>query len=105
MFSLWKSAATRLDFVGPTHRTAETVRLATGNECTMKTAAGSFALKVWRSIGVQFNGRDTTYFDAGGEITLPGRPRMYVKVTAHDSLTLLNNLQILQTLTLLKQVP
>jgi hypothetical protein len=102
LFSLWKDAATTVDFAGPAHWISGRVREATGTACVLKTAAGSLRLKVWRWIGGQSNGRDTTYFDAGGDITLPGRPRMFVKLTAHDSVTLLGNLQMLQTLKLLK---
>ncbi|MEP6779271.1 MAG: hypothetical protein ABJC26_05220 [Gemmatimonadaceae bacterium] len=105
LFSLWKDAATTVDFAGPTHRIAKYVGSAKGTACVLKTAAGSLRLKVWRWIGGQYDGRDTTYFDAGGEITLPGRPRMFVKLTAHDSLTLLVNLQMLQTLKVLKNYP
>ena len=105
LFSLWEDAATTLDFVGPTDGAAETIVRTTGTACVMKTAAGSFRLKMWRHIGVQYNGRDTTYFDAGGEIKLSGRRRIFVKLTAHDSVTLLGNLQILQTLRLLKSDP
>lgn len=101
-FSLWKNAATRVDFVGPTHASADGIRRATGTACTLKTAAGSFQLIIRRSIGVQYNGRDTTYFHAGGEISLPLGRRMLVELTAHDSLALLGNLQVLQTLRLLK---
>lgn len=102
LFSLWKNAATTVDFVGPTDRRAVNIGLAKGTVCVLKTAAGSVRLKVWRWIGTQYDGRDTTYFDAGGEITLHGRSRMFVKLTAHDSVTLLGNLEILQTLKLLK---
>ena len=105
LFSLWKNAATTVDFVGPTDRRAVNIGLAKGTACVLKTAAGSARLKMWRSIGGQYNGRDTTYFDAGGEITLPGRRRMFVKLSAHDSVTLLGNLQMLQTLKLLKPYP
>ncbi len=102
MFSLWANAATTLDFVGPKDRTAEQIRGVTGQGCVLTTAAGPVRLKMWRHVGVQYNGRDTTYFDAGAEIILAGRPPMFVKLTAHDSLTLLGNLQILQTLKPLK---
>lgn len=104
-FSLWKNAATTVDFVGPTDRRAVNIGLAKGTACVLKTASGSVRLKMWRSIGGQYNGRDTTYFDAGGEITLPGRPRMFVQLSAHDSVTLLGNIQMLQTLKLLKPYP
>ena len=105
LFSLWKNAATTVDFVGPTDMRADNIGRAKGTACVLKTAAGSLRLQVWRWIGVQYDGRDTTYFSAGGEVTLPGRPRMFVKLTAHDSLTLLGNLQMLQTLKLLKPYP
>ena len=98
LFSLWANAATTVDFVGPTDRTAEHIRSVTGAGCVLTTAAGPVRLKMWRHLGVQYNGRDTTYFDAGGEITLLGRPPMFVGLSAHDSLTLLGSLQILQTL-------
>lgn len=105
LFSVWKNAATTIDFVGPTDRRAVNIIAVTGSSCLMKTAAGSFRLKMWRHIGRQYNGRDTTYFDAGGEIKLPGRRPMFVTLTAHDSVTLLGNLQMLQTLQLLKPDP
>ena len=104
-FSLWKSAVTRVDFGDPTSMMVASVGRAIGPECILNTAAGSLRLKIWRWIGRQYNGRDTTYFDAGGEITLPGRPRIFVKLAAHDSVTLLGNLQILQTLKVLKGSP
>ena len=105
LFSLWKNAATMMDFAGSTHDIAAKVTSAKGITCVLKTTAGSLRLKVWRWIGTQYDGRDTTYFDAGGEITLPGRPRMFVQLSAHDSVTLLGNLQMLQTLKLLKPYP
>lgn len=105
LFSLWKNAATTVDFVGPADRRAVNIIAVMGSSCLMKTAAGSFRLKMWRHIGRQYNGRDTTYFDAGGEIKLPGRRKMFVTLTAHDSVTLLGNLQMLQTLLLLKPDP
>ncbi len=105
LFSLWQDAVTTVDFVGPTDRRAVNIIAVTGSSCLMKTAAGSFRLKMYRHIGRQYNGRHTTYFDAGGEIKLPGRRPMFVKLTAHDSVTLLGNLQMLQTLKLLKPNP
>ncbi len=105
LFSLWANAATTLDFVGPSDRTADQIRTIPGAGCVLTTAVGPVRLKLWRHVGVQYNGRDTTYFDAGGEVALPGRAPMFVKVTAHDSLTLLHNLQILQTLKSLKREP
>jgi len=105
LFSLWKNAATTVEIVSPTDRRAVNSGLVKGASCVLKSAAGTFRLKLWRSIGVQYNGRDTTYFDAGGEVRLPGRPPMFVIVSAHDSVTLLGNLQMLQTLKLLKPNP
>ena len=102
LYSLWQDAATTVDFTGPTNWRAENIRAVTGPSCLMKTAAGTFRLKTWRHIGMQHNGRDTTYFNAGGEIKLAGRLPMFVKLTAHDSVDLLGNLQMLQTLRLLK---
>ena len=104
-FSLWKNAVTTVNIAGPTNMLVDNVGRAKGTACVLKTVAGSLRLKMWRLIGAQHNGRDTTYFSAGGEITLPGRPRMVVKLTAHDSVTLLGNLQMLQTLKLFKSYP
>ena len=92
-----------MEFVGPTDRRAVDVGRAEGTACVLKTAAGSLRLRLWRWIGTQYDGRDTTYFSAGAEITLPGQTRMFVKLAAHYSVTLLGNLQILQTLQLRKR--
>ena len=91
--------------MGSADRRAVNIAALRGPSCTINTAAGNFRLKTWRHIGMQHNGRDTTYFNAGGEIRLPDRPPMFVKLTAHDSVTLLGNLQMLQTLQLLKPNP
>lgn len=98
LFSVWKDAATTLDFAGAGHRIAANVNAAKGKSCALKTAAGDFTLTVLRWTGGQSNGRDTTYFDAVGQFRIPGHSAMFIKLTAHDSLTLLESIQILQTL-------
>lgn len=97
-FAVWKNAATRLEFHSPTSYEAAAVLRFTGSICTLKTEAGDLRLMIWRSIGKQYTGRDTTYFNASGEIRQPGLPNVVVHLIAHDSLGLLDNLQILQTL-------
>lgn len=97
-FAVWKTAATRLEFHSPTSYEAEAVLRFTGPIWTLKTEAGNLQLMIWRSIGKQYTGRDTTYFNASGEIRQPGLPHVVVHLIAHDSVGLLENLQILQTL-------
>lgn len=101
-FSLWQDASTRIEFLGSTHWSAKTVTKARGPSCTVRTSAADVRLKIWRSVGGLPDGRDTTYFNAGGDLVLPGKPRMIVWLHAHDSVTLLSQLQMFQTLRLLK---
>lgn len=97
-FSLWENAVTTIDFSDPTHWLARDVTRAQGDSCTLGTRAGAVRRKLWRITAVLPGPRDTTYFRAGGELRLPKHPRVLVLVTAGDSLALLRNLQILQTL-------
>lgn len=97
-FAVWKDAATRLEFHSPASHEGTQILQASGTACILKTEAGSLRLRIWRSIGYQYTGRDTTYFNASGELRQRGRPYVVLHTIAHDSVGLLENLQILQTM-------
>jgi hypothetical protein len=97
-FFVWRDAATRLEFHDPMSYDATAVLRFTGPTCILTTESGDLRLMIWRSIGKQYTGRDTTYFNASGELRQPGLPHVVVHTIAHDSVGLLENLQILQTM-------
>ncbi len=102
-FVVSKTAVTRLGFYSPTAREVLAIRNVTGRTCMLQTAAGELRLIIWRRKDYLHDGRDTTHFNAWGDIRNPGMPHVVVHVTARDSLGLLENLQVLQTMRRLKR--
>jgi hypothetical protein len=103
-FSLWKNAVTRVDFFSHRSYDADTVRDPAGHACVLRTEIGDLRVVIWRSIGKLYDGRDTTHFNARSEIRRAGKAIAVIRLSSLDSLTLLDNLQILQTIRRLKSV-
>lgn len=103
-FSLWKNAVTRVEFFSPRSFEAEGLRTSVGRSCDLRTEIGDLRMVTWRSIGKLYDGRDTTNFNARGEIRYAGKLIAVIHLSSLDSLSLLDNLQILQTIRRLKSV-